>query len=175
MTILINTPQFFFIAFLRNLYSLMSLMYSFCCTLKGRPILCQCSLLLSVSVPLFANIVGIFLEDGAVCTYYDFATHGIKYDSGDVVMLPRHDQKTAVVILGIHVILGKAAEAAKVYFKRLCKWDDVPYSEVKVFGHELAPIEEEVSQVAIFETQGIQGPVLVRENVFYLNGQNEPQ
>ena len=62
---------------------------------------CHVSLLLSVSTPLVANIVGIFLEDGAVCTYYDFATHGVKYESGDIVVLPRHDKKSTVVILGI--------------------------------------------------------------------------
>ncbi|KAK3913544.1 Imidazoleglycerol-phosphate dehydratase [Frankliniella fusca] len=68
-----------------------------------------------------------------------------------------------------------AAESAKVYFKRLCKWDNVDYSEVKIFGHELAPIDDAVSQVALFETQGIQGPMLVPDNAFYLNALNEPQ
>lgn len=54
--------------------------------------------------------------------------------------------------------LGQAAEAATNYFKRLCRWDGVdPTTNFKIFGHDLAPIEEEVSQIALFESQGIEG------------------
>lgn len=55
-------------------------------------------------------------------------------------------------------ILAEAAAAATVYFKRLCKWDNVEdTSAVKLFGHDLAAIEEQVSQIALFETQGVEG------------------
>lgn len=48
------------------------------------------------------NVVGIFLEDGAVCTYYNFALNGSTYESGDLLELPRGRNKATVVILGIH-------------------------------------------------------------------------
>lgn len=54
--------------------------------------------------------------------------------------------------------LGDAAAAATDYFKRICKWDNVEDSStVKLFGHDLAVIEEEVSQIALFESQGVEG------------------
>ncbi|XP_034246744.1 uncharacterized protein LOC117648358 [Thrips palmi] len=121
-------------------------------------------------------IIGIFPVDGQVCTYYNFNTHGKHYGSGDIVELPRHEnQLTSVVILGIHENISQAQDEAHLYFKRLCRWDDVDPKDVKVFGHDLGPIEEEVSQIALFETQGIEGPLLSRTNTFELMGRNQPE
>lgn len=54
--------------------------------------------------------------------------------------------------------LGQAAALAKQYFKRICKWDGVEdTSSLKLFGHDLVAIEEEVTQIEMFETQGIEG------------------
>jgi len=54
--------------------------------------------------------------------------------------------------------LGQAAAAATQYFKRICKWDNVEdLRTVQLFGYDLAPIEEEVSQIGMFETQGVEG------------------
>lgn len=54
--------------------------------------------------------------------------------------------------------LSEAAAAATAYFKRICKWDNVEDSStVKLFGHDIAVIEEEVSQIALFESQGVEG------------------
>jgi len=54
--------------------------------------------------------------------------------------------------------LAEASAAASHYFKRLCKWDNVEdISGIKLFGFDLAPIEEEVSQIGLFETQGFEG------------------
>lgn len=59
--------------------------------------------------------------------------------------------------------LGQAAAAAMHYFKRICKWDNVEdLSTVRLFGYDLAPIEEEVSQIAMFETQGVEGMSYLR-------------
>lgn len=133
------------------------------------------------------NLVGVFLEDGQVCTYYNFNSMGKIYQSGDVIELPRRKKHCAVVILGIHgrlfvnlVLfqwndcpaialhcleninvaenLAEAANQAKAYFTRICRWDNVTdKSTVKLFGYDLSVIEEEVSQVALFESQGIEG------------------
>jgi len=58
--------------------------------------------------------------------------------------------------------LGQAAAAANLYFKRVCKWDNVEdRSNLKLFGYDLAPIEEEVSQIGLFETQqGVAGKTI---------------
>lgn len=49
------------------------------------------------------NIIGIFLEDGAVCTYFNYDPKGRLYESDDVIELPRRGTSTtAVVILGSH-------------------------------------------------------------------------
>lgn len=48
------------------------------------------------------NIIGIFIDDGEVCTYYNFATNGTAYSSGDILQLPRNGKKCTVVVLGIH-------------------------------------------------------------------------
>jgi len=133
------------------------------------------------------NLVGVFLEDGQVCTYYNFNTMGETYQSGDVIELPRRGKDCAVVILGIHgriyvnlVLfewndcpaialhclefidvtenLAEAANQAKTYFTRICRWDNVTdKSTVKLFGYDLSVIEEEVSQIALFDSQGIEG------------------
>lgn len=58
----------------------------------------------SYLVPL-VHLVGIFLEDGQVCSYYNFATNDTVYESGDIVTLPRNNKETTVVILGIHGML----------------------------------------------------------------------
>lgn len=57
--------------------------------------------------------------------------------------------------------LGQAAAAAKEYFQRLCKWDNVDIGSVKLFGHDLVQIEEEVSQISIFATQEYAGMTLL--------------
>jgi hypothetical protein len=55
-------------------------------------------------------------------------------------------------------LLNQAAELARQYFKRLCRWDNVTdLSTVKLFGYDLGPIDEELSQIAVFQTQGIEG------------------
>jgi len=48
------------------------------------------------------NIIGVFLEDGQVCTFYNFTTYGRSFESGDLIELPRHGKETMVVILGIY-------------------------------------------------------------------------
>lgn len=59
-------------------------------------------------------------------------------------------------------ILNQATAAAMLYFKRLCKWDNVAdLSSVKLFGYDAGPIEEEVSQIALFATQDIEGMYLL--------------
>jgi hypothetical protein len=50
-------------------------------------------------------IVGVFIEDGKVCTYYNVPTNGKDFESGDLIQLPRNGQETTVVILGIHGML----------------------------------------------------------------------
>lgn len=48
------------------------------------------------------NIIGIFLKDGQVCTYYNFATNGTNYESGHILELPRNGENCIVVVLGMH-------------------------------------------------------------------------
>ncbi|XP_034250281.1 uncharacterized protein LOC117650787 [Thrips palmi] len=116
------------------------------------------------------HLVGIFLDNGQVCTYYNFDAKGKHYESGDLVDLPRGDKPDcAVVILGIHEDMRQSTRAAADYFNRICKWDGVTdRSAVKIFGHDLIKIEEEVSQIALFYTQGVDGPLLLSSNCFDL-------
>jgi len=79
--------------------------------------------------------------------------------------------KTKIILITEN--LAQAAAAAKEYFKRICRWDDVEPSEVKLFGFDLAPIEEVVSQIAFFYTQdvngaAVEGPLLYTSNAFNL-------
>lgn len=49
-----------------------------------------------------SNIVGVFIEDGKVCTYYNVPNVGKDFGSGDLIQLPRNGTETTVVILGSH-------------------------------------------------------------------------
>lgn len=51
---------------------------------------------------MLVEVVGIFIEDGQVCTYHNFETHGLKFESGELLELPRKGKMWTVVILGIH-------------------------------------------------------------------------
>ena len=58
--------------------------------------------------------------------------------------------------------LAQAAAKAKNYFDRICKWDGVGVTDrnsLNIFGHNISVIEEEMSQIAVFETQGIEGDI----------------
>jgi len=60
--------------------------------------------------------------------------------------------------------LAQAAAEAKNYFDRICKWDGVTVTDrnrLNLFGHNATAIEEEVSQIALLYTQGIEGMYLV--------------
>ncbi|KAK3920362.1 Aldehyde dehydrogenase family 1 member A3, partial [Frankliniella fusca] len=123
------------------------------------------------------TIIGVFIDNGQVCSYYNVPTNGRSYESGDIIELPYHGKETSVLkyvtVLSKKILvsenLGQATAAAMLYFKRLCKWDNVQdLSSVKLFGYDAAVIEEEVSQIAMFATQDNDGPLLYVSNAFDL-------